>query len=357
MAEKHKDIVRRGELLPAAPTGNRLDLWKHPAVRIVLGGLSLIPVAGWLLQNFLQMRGVVSVMGSRLSLYAAAVCLILWIWILARNSKTTRILWPTITSLVILGIAFLLDFETLPHRLQNLNSGGATSQEHSGEDLKSCEAKYLGEHDASELPFQVPPNTIIGLHGGILSEDQKRSSAEKSKEVDRANCRVKYAPEQITLYDLFLTDFAELESGTMVDFGNFNLTNSVTKKSTIVGYEVIDQLGPSTRFLAFYIRPSSETVGLATAISYRYQIALDSWIQKGTFSTQNPGDSEQMTSKTLTFTKRIYIYHETYIPLLDKVKISDSFRARGLSVILRSSDYLTSKRMEYGLKLAKAGQK
>lgn len=199
----------------------------------------------------------------------------------------------------------------------------------------------------------MPPSSILELGKGTRTPEQQKRLEEHTKIIERAVCRVRYAPDQLTLYYLFLTDFSA-EPNSMTNYDSFELTNNQTKVKTSVGYAVVDQLEPSTRFLAFYISPTTETPGLTVGLSDQYHVALNDWWEKGEFTAKVPGDSEQMSSKDLRFTGRIYVYHETYMSPSDTIRVSKTFKGKGLSVILRSSDYLANKKLEYKLRVAKS---
>lgn len=108
------ELVPRGEVLPAVPSGIRISFWNRPTGRIVATGLCLLPIASVLAQNFFQLRGYVNILASRIVLYLAAACVSGWLWIWARNTQKPRILWPIIATLVIFAAAFGLDWKTSP---------------------------------------------------------------------------------------------------------------------------------------------------------------------------------------------------------------------------------------------------
>src|SRR5271170_707776 len=81
----------QGEVLPAT-------LWTPPEVRwfrrpafIVFGSLSVFSLACFFLSAFLQMRGVMSDIASRICLYASVVLLSVTVWSIALNFTRRRI--------------------------------------------------------------------------------------------------------------------------------------------------------------------------------------------------------------------------------------------------------------------------
>jgi hypothetical protein len=114
---EHQEIVRsEGEVLPARPIKTTLPMWKQPAVRIIGGGICLLSIAGWLGSNFFQLRGYVNLLVSRIDLYLAALCVVLFAWVCAMNVPRRKFLIPSALTLLIFGAAYGLDRLTLPKK-------------------------------------------------------------------------------------------------------------------------------------------------------------------------------------------------------------------------------------------------
>jgi hypothetical protein len=105
-----------GEILPPQnywfPKG--VKFFKSPGIRVVSGGLFTIVFVGWLIQNFLTMRGYVNIIASRIDLYFAAVVLIGCAWLFCLNCQRRRFGWGIICTLAIMAVAPAVDRVTLP---------------------------------------------------------------------------------------------------------------------------------------------------------------------------------------------------------------------------------------------------
>ena len=63
--------------------------------------------AGWLLQNFFQLRGIVNLLASRIDLAFLAICLVGVLWVLTLASRYKLVLRIIIGPLLILGVVGL----------------------------------------------------------------------------------------------------------------------------------------------------------------------------------------------------------------------------------------------------------
>jgi hypothetical protein len=88
----------------------------RPVARIVsgIGGVFLLSAAVWFFTNFLQLRGFVNLLASRIALGAAVVCVMGFIGICAANLPKRRILVGLGAGALALAVAFVVDRVTLP---------------------------------------------------------------------------------------------------------------------------------------------------------------------------------------------------------------------------------------------------
>jgi hypothetical protein len=110
----NRELVRAGEVLPPAPIVDDNSFWRRSRVRAWGSALFLLGIAGWLGQNFFQLRGYVNLLASRIDLYCAAGLVACAIWIWARNAAVPKFWIPLIGSILIFAIAVALDLLTLP---------------------------------------------------------------------------------------------------------------------------------------------------------------------------------------------------------------------------------------------------
>ena len=63
-----------------------------------------------------------------------------------------------------------------------------------------------------------------------------------------------------------------------------------------------------------------------------------------------PGESEEITSKQLVFSERIYVYHETYLSPEEVIDLRNGFQKLGGTILFRSADYLANRKLEAKVK-------
>lgn len=109
----------QGEVLPAAGwTPQEVRWFRKPA--FILGSIFSIGLVGWLLSNFLQMRGIVNDIASRVCLWTATIILVGIIWPIALRFKRWRLIAKVAVALFSLGLiwgTYKLDMATV-HRAE-----------------------------------------------------------------------------------------------------------------------------------------------------------------------------------------------------------------------------------------------
>jgi len=155
--------------------------------------------------------------------------------------------------------------------------------------------------------------------------------------VRAARNRLANDPEHLTLLDLFYTDFSVAIAG----MGAVYLD---AERRWPLNVSIFTDPTSSSKFLAFYIplqepRRGSPS-GLALLIKEKYQWVLDNAPSNDlTVTTRTPGDSDTITDKEAVFSKRIYVYHENFMPPKDIVALEDEYKRSGLTVDFRGPDY------------------
>lgn len=143
------------------------------------------------------------------------------------------------------------------------------------------------------------------------------------------------------LHDLFRTDF---ERVTTLHTGyEFSVSNQITgehKGKVPCELEVLLDLDGRAYFIAFYVPEGALTFEICKAFIDHYPAAVRQLRNEVGFEGGIVG--ERRTSfKELTFTKRIYIYHETPLMQEQEDKLYALYTKKKLSLILRG------KRFEY----------
>jgi hypothetical protein len=160
--------------------------------------------------------------------------------------------------------------------------------------------------------------------------------------------RLENKPDDLVLRDLFLTDFKSVQQRA---YGAVFVDDN---KQISVQYSINVEPALRTKFLSFYIgRQDQHTAEICEYLSGHYQWILDNAPQLQ-IEQKNPGDSGTTSTKEAVFSGRVFVYHETYLPAEVTVKLTETYKTRGVSAIFRSTDYLSTKKMEANiLKLRK----
>ncbi|MGP0018423.1 MAG: hypothetical protein ACLPHP_07640 [Candidatus Sulfotelmatobacter sp.] len=182
--------------------------------------------------------------------------------------------------------------------------------------------------------------------GQIFIYPPPPNETKKSPNYELSECRLRYRPDQLTLFDLFNTDFSEPPYTYTSSYAMKIRTGGSVKTESLVDYAVVAQLSSANRFLSFYIWPTSEVFDVSIELSNKYQIALnDPWANIKVTGKAATGDSEAASSEDAVFSKRVFIYYENYLTLEQLLNIQNAFKKQGLSVILRGSDYLENEKL------------
>jgi len=294
-----------------APITETVQLWRWQvspttAKLIKLGAaIPLLGLAGWLIQNFLQLRGFVNLLASRIDLACLGACVFSMVYLLTIGVQN-RLAWRITMGVLIVVIAVGFD-------------------------------------------WLIPKPTVAQTTVGLSSPAPKQSCDAMSD----SRTKLTLCPDKLVLHDLYMTDFfannVPGENTSAWRYG-FKAKSNRTGATTEVEYSVINQTQRGSELLMFYIPYTSETYTVCSSLSGVYQQALDGDLGGGVETSKVPGDSEQTTSKNLVFSKMIYVYHETYLSLEQTIAVRDAFKKHGVTVILRSSDYLADKIKEDKLK-------
>jgi len=188
-----KELAPEGEVLPALPIDIEIPLWKRPGVRA--GGIIafLLGLSGWLLTNFFQVRGFVSIPASRIDLYLAAVLVIAVVWILARNIQRPRIGWPIAISVLILALACGLDRLTMP---PNEQPGASVNPCQSGDLARVLTPQGQRGFNGAVDQFVVNANNFIHADYDLQKTPQRFAADEQKWYSDVSNYLGREVPDK-----------------------------------------------------------------------------------------------------------------------------------------------------------------
>jgi hypothetical protein len=209
---------------------------------------------------------------------------------------------------------------------------------------------FLGFHRPDEALI-LPPNSSAVVSPKPLSETDRLDLERTDREYEEAKEHLGKKPDQLLLHDLFLTDASASPQTTSTLFSGFTLRNDTTGNLTHIEYGIVRQLEVGVKYILFYVPPSNETARLCLDLADKYKHALDDFMESMIETQKTPGDSEQTSSQDITFAKRVFIYNETNLSPEQIIEVRNAFKKRGIIVILRSTDYLSNKKLEAKVRL------
>jgi hypothetical protein len=151
-----------------------------------------------------------------------------------------------------------------------------------------------------------------------------------------------------TLLDLFRKDFTNTLKASDEDVDAYTISTPEgsaikVKRQTYEDYEA------RTKFVGFYISrpdpPSKDFSGKDTFAAcmelLKHNAVQETFDHFGKQVAVMSGYGDQMTtSKELTFSGRVVIYHEEFLSIPQKADILKEYKEKGLAVTFRGSDYL-----------------
>ena len=157
-----------GEVLPPQNYWFPKDIpfLKRPGVRVVGSGLFTVVLAGWLIQNFLQLRGYVNITASRIDLVLIVVCVTGCVWIWARNTRKRMLLVPVILTILVVASAIGADRMTLPNNPTPQPSPSASSS-----------SSTSAAHQPANASPDKPTCASAKSQGGKEKDDAKKPSS------------------------------------------------------------------------------------------------------------------------------------------------------------------------------------
>jgi hypothetical protein len=139
-----------------------------------------------------------------------------------------------------------------------------------------------------------------------------------------------------TLVGLFKSDFP-----TALKLGN-EITATIQGGGKVTfQQQVFQHYESNTEFIGFYVPATPDALRLIEWLSTGFRAEYEKLRRGIKVAAKSPGDLTHSLSETLAFTGRVYIYHESPITLRQAADLVDLYRAHGLHLVLRGSDYVT----------------
>lgn len=150
--------------------------------------------------------------------------------------------------------------------------------------------------------------------------------------------------DKLTLHDLFIHDFSR-EANTDKIGGGWKLVAKTTGTPLHVSYFVIQKMDSNSKYLQFFVPYTRDIYNVCVDLSKYYPQALQEAGKLGIAGRGQVGDSALNRSKDLIFTGRIFVYSEADLGSEQLGKLTALYRANGLELQFRSSDYLENQKL------------
>lgn len=144
-----------------------------------------------------------------------------------------------------------------------------------------------------------------------------------------------------TLHDLYATDFPGF-----AHFANEGELHAKSPDENIekvrIAYTIHMDFAAKSRFISVYIASSPATYHTCKEVPNFYHEILDEADKTTEMIVQRPGDSATEHSKELTFTGKIYVYHEDNLTLEQLGSLEALYKSKNLSPQFRGRSYATT---------------
>ena len=101
--------------------------------------------------------------------------------------------------------------------------------------------------------------------------------------------------------------------------------------------QVYEDLSEHAMFVRFYIPRSAQAYKLCAALSEQ---SFKQFERARQISVTTVDSTQEMSTKDLTFTGRVFVYHEDHFEPMEIASLSKLYQAKGLSVVFRGPEYL-----------------
>jgi hypothetical protein len=153
-------------------------------------------------------------------------------------------------------------------------------------------------------------------------------------------------PNELTLHDLYMLDFAAAGGAT---FQSYDVLNDPKGHPVNIEKTVRLDMDRGSRSVAFYLPYWDDTSGVASFMVKRVKPFLDMWAQF-VVTTKPTGDADVLSSKDVPFSNRVYFYSEKELTAEQTGDLTKLYRENGLQFLPRSQSYLSVQKLEFETK-------
>jgi hypothetical protein len=289
----------------------------------------LLGVAGWLLQNFLQLRGVVNLLASRIDLVLLAIFLFGGACVLTIGMQRRRV-WRVVAFIVIALAAAGIDLWAPKPLIQS----------------------------GSSLPTRTTPPTAVGSRERdvekqlapeqLTSKDKVQAKVNKAESGERTKKPTRSLPPSTSSRETNWLS-ALKNPPTMSDVFTNDFPNTMKLSDEAIGIEWKDNgttiqikrqlyldFPANSKFVGFYV-PTSDPSDISRTAEACLKLAQVDAVQqaldelpKKTFIAAGLGQTT--TIQDLTFSGRVVIYHDDFLSITQQADIIRAFAAKHYAV-------------------------
>ena len=197
--------------------------------------------------------------------------------------------------------------------------------------------------DSSTFP-QLKQIEIIGWHElRVKKEDVVRLWLDQSVPVSPPDMSAVNQDNKLSgLGHYWNTDF----SHTLKLSQNITVSHKIPENasnSSIIKFNIYQDHAANTKFIGFYIPAASDTYQICIYLAESYKVFMDEFGGSVHVEFKSAGDFSYIPSHELTFTGRVYIYHETELSHEQLGQLIALYREKNLHVQFRGSNYATTR--------------
>jgi hypothetical protein len=137
------------------------------------------------------------------------------------------------------------------------------------------------------------------------------------------------------LEDLFKNDFSVMKL-----FNEVTITFENGSQSRYI-QQVYQDYDANTEFAGFYLPRSGHAFEIARWLASNFRGEYNKLRAGVKIASKSPGDMESIHSDVLTFSGRVYLYHEDDLTLRQAADLVDDYKTHGMHLMLRGQQYAT----------------
>lgn len=178
--------------------------------------------------------------------------------------------------------------------------------------------------------------SLIGLTALILSSPRMGIARALQNKTDNVGMEVAGKELPRPLLELFkTTDFGLMRGESEMTF----TFNDSGERVVLPGAVHLD-FNSHTKFLSAYVAAGAQTFRNILLFGQQYKSVLRHFDETATITVQIPGEWDSTGANSLTFSGRVYVYHEQELSVREVADLIDAYSKLGLYLKLRGQNYV-----------------